>query len=120
MPNLSGLSRSQAQTQLNELGLTFTVYVVPSDEPVGKVVAQEPKSGTAIALGSAVRYNTLRAADDALLEQRVVRGFTRVNRIGPERPSGTAQREDRYSTRGWRRWPRARRRPQSGRARTLG
>jgi len=74
-------------------GLAFTVYVVPSDEPVGKVVAQEPNSGTAVAVGLAVRFNTFRAADDGLLEQRVVRGFTRGNRIGPELPSGRDQAE---------------------------
>jgi hypothetical protein len=78
-------------------GLAFTVYVVPSDEPVGKVVAQEPNSGTAVAVGLAVRFNTFRAADDGLLEQRVVRGFTRGNRIAPNyrpaviRPSTNAR-----------------------------
>jgi beta-lactam-binding protein with PASTA domain len=48
VPNLVGLSRSEAQEQLTQLGLAFTVYVVPSDEPVETVVAQNPAPGTSV------------------------------------------------------------------------
>jgi eukaryotic-like serine/threonine-protein kinase len=57
VPDLIGLSRSNAQTQLNQLGLAYTVYVVPSDETEGDVVAQDPKGGTAVAVGSNVHFN---------------------------------------------------------------
>jgi eukaryotic-like serine/threonine-protein kinase len=58
VPNLVGLSRSEAQEQLTQLGLAFTVYVVPSDEPVETVVAQNPAPGTSVAVGSSVHFNT--------------------------------------------------------------
>jgi beta-lactam-binding protein with PASTA domain len=58
VPNLVGLPRSEAQTQLTQLGLAFTVYVVPSDQPVEEVVAQNPVPGTSVAVGSSVRINT--------------------------------------------------------------
>jgi beta-lactam-binding protein with PASTA domain len=58
VPNLVGLSRSEAQTQLTQLGLDFTQYVVPSDEPVETVVAQDPARGTSVAVGSSVHFNT--------------------------------------------------------------
>jgi serine/threonine-protein kinase len=58
MPNLIGLSRSEAQSQLTQLGLAFTVYVVPSDEPVGDVIAQDPAAGTSVEVGSSVQFNT--------------------------------------------------------------
>jgi hypothetical protein len=35
-------SRYDAQAQLDQVGLSYTVYVVPSDEKVGYVVAQDP------------------------------------------------------------------------------
>jgi eukaryotic-like serine/threonine-protein kinase len=57
VPDLVGLSRSNAQTQLNQLGLAYTVYVVPSDATEGDVVAQDPKAGTAVAVGSSVHFN---------------------------------------------------------------
>jgi eukaryotic-like serine/threonine-protein kinase len=58
VPNLVGLSRSEAQEQLTQLGLAFTVYVVPSDEPVETVVAQNPAPSTSVAVGSSVHFNT--------------------------------------------------------------
>jgi beta-lactam-binding protein with PASTA domain len=58
VPNLVGLTRSEAQTQLTQLGLDFTVYVVPSDKPVEEVVAQNPVAGTSVAVGSSVHFNT--------------------------------------------------------------
>ena len=58
MPNLIGLYRSQAQRQLIQLGLTFSVYVVPSAEPVGQVIAQDPPAGTAVQVGDQVHFNT--------------------------------------------------------------
>jgi hypothetical protein len=42
VPQLVGLSRYDAQAQLDQVGLSDTVYVVPSDEKVGYVVAQDP------------------------------------------------------------------------------
>jgi eukaryotic-like serine/threonine-protein kinase len=58
MPNLINLSRSVAQTQLTQLGLLFTVYVVPSSARVGYVIAQDPRAGTAVQVGSSVHFNT--------------------------------------------------------------
>lgn len=58
MPNLLGLSRSDAQAQLDQIGLGYNVYVVPSDEEVGTVVAQSPAAGTPVETGTAVRVNT--------------------------------------------------------------
>jgi eukaryotic-like serine/threonine-protein kinase len=58
MPNLIGLSRSDAQAQLDQLGLAYTVYVVPSNEPVGIVIAQSPAGGNPVDAGATVHFNT--------------------------------------------------------------
>jgi eukaryotic-like serine/threonine-protein kinase len=58
MPNLVGLSRSDAQAQLDQIGLSYTVDVVPSDEEVGTVVAQDPAEGTPVDAGATVHFNT--------------------------------------------------------------
>jgi beta-lactam-binding protein with PASTA domain len=58
MPNLVGLSRSDAQAQLEQVGLSYSVFVVPSDEPVGTVVAQDPAAGTPVDAEETVHFNT--------------------------------------------------------------
>jgi eukaryotic-like serine/threonine-protein kinase len=63
MPSLLGLTRDAAQTQLNQLGLAYTVYVVPSDKKAGHVVAQDPKAGTSVEVGSTVHFNVAGGED---------------------------------------------------------
>lgn len=56
VPDLVGLTRADAESQLDELGLEANVVEVPSAQPRGTVVAQNPAAGEA-RVGSAVRLN---------------------------------------------------------------
>ena len=56
VPTLVGLQQADAQAQLADLGLEANVFRVPSSEPAGTVVAQNPVGGQA-QVGSAVRLN---------------------------------------------------------------
>jgi hypothetical protein len=58
MPKLVGLSRSDAQAALDQVGLSYTVDVVPSDEKEGTVIAQDPDEGTPVDAGATVHFNT--------------------------------------------------------------
>ena len=56
VPTLVGLPQADAQAQLADLGLEANVFRVPSIEPAGNVVAQNPVGGQ-VKIGSAVRLN---------------------------------------------------------------
>ena len=56
VPNVVGLTRGQAEAELSNAKLEANVIEVPSDEPVGVVVAQNPVGGQA-QQGTAVRLN---------------------------------------------------------------
>ena len=56
VPSLVGTTQSDAEAQLQTAGLKANVVPVPSQEPSGTVVAQNPTSGQA-RKGSAVRLN---------------------------------------------------------------
>jgi eukaryotic-like serine/threonine-protein kinase len=56
VPNVVGLTRGQAEAELSSARLEANVVEVPSDEPAGTVVAQNPVGGQA-QQGSAVRLN---------------------------------------------------------------
>ena len=56
VPSLVGQPQADAQNQLADLGLEANVFRVPSIEPAGTVVAQNPVGGQ-VRVGSAVRIN---------------------------------------------------------------
>ena len=56
VPNLVGRLRGDAESELSGLGLKANVVEVPSAQPAGTVVAQNPASGKA-RQGSAIRLN---------------------------------------------------------------
>jgi serine/threonine-protein kinase len=56
VPSVVGLPRGQAEAELSNVQLEANVVEVPSDEPVGTVVAQNPVGGQA-QQGSTVRLN---------------------------------------------------------------
>jgi beta-lactam-binding protein with PASTA domain len=56
VPNVVGMTRGQAEAELSNAKLEANVVEVPSDEPVGTVVAQNPVGGQA-QQGTAVRLN---------------------------------------------------------------
>ncbi len=56
VPNVVGMTRGQAVAELSNVQLEANVVEVPSDEPVGTVVAQNPVGGQA-QQGSTVRLN---------------------------------------------------------------
>ncbi len=57
VPNTVSLSEADAVSQLTSAGLKADVVQVPSNQPVGTVVAQSPKPGTSVDPGSTVRLN---------------------------------------------------------------
>jgi serine/threonine-protein kinase len=57
VPKLVGLLSGPAQAQLTQLGLEPNVVSVPSSEPKGTVVAQNPNPGVQLAIGATVRMN---------------------------------------------------------------
>jgi PASTA domain len=56
VPSLVGLTRADAEAQLSDAGLEANVFEVPSIEPAGTVVAQNPLGGQ-LRQGEAVRIN---------------------------------------------------------------
>jgi serine/threonine-protein kinase len=56
VPSVVGLSQADATTQVKAAGLAVNVVPVPSDQPAGTVVAQNPAGGQADR-GSSVRLN---------------------------------------------------------------
>lgn len=56
VPNVTGQQRAAAESMLTQLGLKANVVSVPSNEPVGTVVAQNPTGGQ-IRQGAGVRLN---------------------------------------------------------------
>jgi serine/threonine-protein kinase len=60
VPDLVGRPSAEAQASLKQLGFTYTIIVVPSDEPRGTVVSQDPQGGETASQGSNVRLNVAR------------------------------------------------------------
>ena len=55
MPDLTGLSKSDAEAQLKKMGLKLgSVYEKYSNEEAGTVIKQDPKAGTKISRGQTV------------------------------------------------------------------
>jgi beta-lactam-binding protein with PASTA domain len=57
VPNVVGQSRAQAASALQQAGLKATTAQVPSSQPKGTVVAQNPAGGQKVSTGSGVRLN---------------------------------------------------------------
>ena len=57
VPDLVGQTEDEAKEQLQQLGLQANVDMVPSEEPEGTVVAQNPTAGTTARADSLVRLN---------------------------------------------------------------
>jgi serine/threonine-protein kinase len=56
VPNVVGMTRGQAEAELSTARLEANIVDVPSDEPVGTVVAQNPVGGQ-VQQGTAIRLN---------------------------------------------------------------
>jgi eukaryotic-like serine/threonine-protein kinase len=63
VPNVVGLSEDEAKQELEQADLQANVVEVPSQEPAGTVVAQNPDSGSARS-GSTVRLNVSAGAEE--------------------------------------------------------
>jgi serine/threonine-protein kinase len=62
VPDVVGTTSSEATRALRDVGFDVDVVAVPSDEPPGTVVAQNPAPGSEAAKGAKVRINVARAA----------------------------------------------------------
>ena len=102
VPEVVGARESLAVATLREAGLVARVVDIFSPEPVGIVIAQDPKGGVSIVEGSEVRLNVSkgpqqtgipnvigRSFDDAAAALREA-GFTPIRRdVEAEEPEGT-------------------------------
>jgi len=61
VPTVSGRPQQQAVSALQQAGLKATVVQVPSSQPAGTVLAQNPAAGQKVARGSSVRLNVAKA-----------------------------------------------------------
>jgi beta-lactam-binding protein with PASTA domain len=57
VPNAVGRSQAAGRSALVQAGFAVTTAEVPSDQPVGTIVAQDPAAGTRVAPGTKVRIN---------------------------------------------------------------
>jgi beta-lactam-binding protein with PASTA domain len=62
VPNVTGQTQQQAVALLTHAGLKASVAQVPSSQPQGTVVAQNPAAGQKLARGGAVRLNVSRGS----------------------------------------------------------
>jgi beta-lactam-binding protein with PASTA domain len=70
VPALTGHSSQDAVNDLKNAGLSASVTQVPSSQPAGTVVAQNPAAGTKVDRGSAVRLNVAKARAAATTTQQ--------------------------------------------------
>jgi serine/threonine-protein kinase len=61
VPDVVGTTSSEATATLREAGLEANVQGVPSDEPPGTVIAQDPRAGDEAEKGSSIRLNVAQA-----------------------------------------------------------
>jgi eukaryotic-like serine/threonine-protein kinase len=91
VPNLVGLSEADAGKAIDTAGLTAVVYDVPSAEPKGFVVAQEPAAGERTARGSRVRINVSTGAQEGEEAEREPPSTVTVgDYVGQTRKDATA------------------------------
>ena len=64
VPDVVGTTSSQATKTLSDAGLKANVVGVPSDEPSGTVIAQNPAAGTQAKSGATVRLNVAQGAGE--------------------------------------------------------
>jgi beta-lactam-binding protein with PASTA domain len=65
VPDVTGQSQQQAASALQQAGLKATVAKVPSTQPAGTVVAQNPAAGQKVSQGSGVRLNVAKGTVQA-------------------------------------------------------
>jgi len=64
VPDVVGTTSSEATATLREAGLEANVVPVPSEEPAGTVVAQNPGAGQEAKQGDTIRLNVARRPDE--------------------------------------------------------
>jgi beta-lactam-binding protein with PASTA domain len=108
VPQLVDLSR-YAHAQLDQVGLSHTVYVGPSDEKIGYVVAQDPPGGTPIDAGRTCTSTPREAASAACVTGRLCQqrqssirlgGSVRRRRSGSRHTVIRKQRRDSFTVSG--------------------
>jgi len=90
IPDVVGTTSSQATTTLRDAGLQVNVVGVPSNQPSGTVVAQNPVAGNEVKSGSTVRLNVAQAAGETTTQPS---GTTAPPPATTEPPATTAPSE---------------------------
>jgi serine/threonine-protein kinase len=90
VPNLVGMSQSEAQNALSQVGLQpDTSFKQTNDAPEGTVISQDPKRGTAVDSGSTVKIEIAQKAAPTVTATTVTPSPTVSPSPSPS-PSGTA------------------------------
>jgi len=76
VPDVTGHSAQDAVNDLKTAGLSSSLARVPSSQPAGTVVAQNPAAGTKVAGGSAVRLNVATARATTTTQQQTTTATT--------------------------------------------
>ena len=64
VPDVVGTTSSEATKTLEDAGFKVNLVPVPSDQPAGTVIAQNPKPGATATQGTIVRLNVAKSATD--------------------------------------------------------
>jgi beta-lactam-binding protein with PASTA domain len=78
VPSVRGKRLADATSALADVGLKWRVVEVNSDQAVGTVVAQDPRPGSSVVKGSAVRLNISKGPRTAALPDVIGQSFERA------------------------------------------
>jgi beta-lactam-binding protein with PASTA domain len=83
VPNVVGRTEEDAAVALKQAGLFAALVQVPSSQPAGTVVAQNPPTGTKVARGSRVRLNVSRGPAPTTTTRATTTATTPTTTAGP-------------------------------------
>ena len=90
VPNVLGLPQSQAVADLKNAGLNTNIVLVTNAAPSGRVVAQNPSSGTTVNTGTTVRMNVSKGrAQTTTVTKTVTRTQTQTHVTTETTPTTT-------------------------------
>ncbi len=90
VPDLVGRQVSEATGAVRDAGFQANIVTVPSQEPGGTVVAQNPVAGTVAKPGTTIRLNVARGDDQTTTSEGTTTQGTTTGQTTPAQPAGPA------------------------------
>ena len=90
VPDLVGRQVSEATGVVRDAGFQANIVTVPSQEPSGTVIAQNPVAGTVAKPGTTIRLNVARGEDQTTTSQGTTTQGTTTGQTTPAQPAGPA------------------------------